>query len=234
MTNTPETLAAEFTARFDELIASLRVIGVNYVALLEPRFGRHEIGPFDHGDLTRMRDLSYMVLDSHEIANGAGVIFTPERIAVKEECIQWHVRGANGYEPYGFVFNENSPEYYDFLQLPWFSVPRDEGLPHLHGPYVDFLGVDEYTLTCSIPIEIGGRFAGVAASDLNFAKFEQVFLELARGIDEHVALVNLDGRIVCTTSSRFLPGEKVDKSIEHRVIDLEASFPTLRVVASPK
>lgn len=106
--------------------------------------------------------------------------------------------------------------------------------PHLHGPYVDFLGVDEYTLTCSIPIEIGGRFAGVAASDLNFAKFEQVFLELARGIDEHVALVNLDGRIVCTTSSRFLPGEKVDKSIEHRVIDLEASFPTLRVVASPK
>lgn len=234
MTSSPQQLATELAARFDRIFGSLGVLGVHTTALLEPRFGRHEIGPFDQGDITRMRDLAYAMLDSNPVVAGAGTIFDPARVAVADQCIQWHVRGKDGYEPYQFDFDPASPSYYDFLQLPWYSVPRDEHRAIVYGPYLDYLGVDEFILTCSIPLMFGGRFAGAATCDIGYSEFERTFLELARGIDAQLALVNLDGRICCTTSSRFLPGDEYVPANDITVIDLPTSVPTLRVISAPR
>lgn len=229
-----DRLAEHLAVRFDTLYGSLRVMAVNYAALLEPRFGAAELGPFDHGDIVRMRDLSYMVLDSHPKAFGAGVVFDLDRIAASDQTIQWHVRGDDGYEPYGFVFDGESSEFYDYIGLPWFDVPKRTGAAFLAGPYLDFLGVDEYILTATVPLVIGHRFAGTAASDIEVRALERIFLEKARGIDAHIALTNLEGRIVCTNSSRFLPGEAVDESAADVAFDLPSRTPTLRVVAKAR
>ncbi|NLT25361.1 MAG: hypothetical protein GXX90_01690 [Microbacteriaceae bacterium] len=229
-----DRLAEYLAGRFDKLYGSLRVMAVNYVALLEPRFGAAELGPFDHGDIVRMRDLSYMVLDSHPKTFGAGVVFDLDRIAASDQTIQWHVRGDDGYEPYGFVYDGDSPEFYDYIGLPWFDEPKRTGEPVLAGPYLDFLGVDEYILTASVPFEIGHRFAGTASSDIEVRTIERMFLEQARGIDADIALTNLEGRIVCTNSSRFLPGETVDESTVDLAFDLPTRSRTLRAVAAAR
>ena len=229
-----DTAARRLAERFDRLYGSLRVMGVNYVALLEPRFGAAQLGPFDHGDLVRMRDLSYMVLDSHPKAYGAGVVFDIDRIAASDQTIQWYVRGDDGYEPYGFVYDGDSPEFYDYMQLPWFTEPKRTGEAVLTGPYLDFLGVDEYILTASVPLVIGHRFAGTAASDIEVRSIERIFLDLVRGVPADIALTNLEGRIVCTNSSRFLPGEPVDESLADVAFDLPTRSRTLRVVAKAR
>lgn len=224
-----DRLVGTIAERYNRLLGSLRVIGISYVALLEPRFGAAELGPFDHGDLVRMRDLSYMVLDSHPEVQGAGIVFDVDRVAASDQTIQWHVRADGGYEPYGFVYDARSSEFYDFIQLPWFSVPQTEKRATLAGPYLDFLGVDEYIITLATPVIIGHRFAGTAAADLEVRAVERRFLELVRDIDADLALTNLEGRIICANSSRFLPGETVDEADVTRVVEVPTEVPMFRV-----
>ena len=229
-----DELARTIAVRYDRLLASLRVLGVNCTAMLEPLFGRGVIGPLDHGDLVRMRDLSYMVLDAHPEVYGSGVVFDVDRLAAVDQTIQWYVRGPNGYEPYGFVYDERSSEFYDYMRLPWYSVPKTENRPMLAGPYLDFLGVDEYIITVASPVLIGGRFGGTAAADLEVRHVERRFLELVRGIDAEVAMTNLEGRIICSNSSRALPGDRADEREASRIIDVPTEVPMMRLFIRPR
>lgn len=224
-------LARELAERLDALYATLRDVAAGHVELLEPRFGGGELGPFGGEELMRMRELCYGLLDARPDAAGAGVVFALDRIAARDQQIQWHVRGERGYEPYGFVNDADSAEFYDFLQLPWYAVPRATGQDVLAGPYLDFLGVDEYILTCSVPVRIGDRFAGTAAADVEVRTIERRFLELVRGIDADVALTSRDGRIVCANSPRLLPGDRAPEEPGMRALELATSVPTMRLVA---
>ena len=227
-----DEVARTWADAFDRLLAGLRDNGRSYVDLLEPRFGPGELGPFTDDERARMRDLSYRLLDDFPMVCGAGIIFDLDRIAATDETIQWHVRGPNGYEPYGFVYDGESSEFYDYMRLPWFAVPAREGRAAFAGPYLDFLGVDEYIVTLSTPVDVGGRFAGTTATDLEVSHVERAFLELVRGVDAHLALTNLDGRIICANSSRFLPGDRASVDASTWAVDVPTEVPMMRLIVS--
>lgn len=223
-------LAAELTRRFQRLYRTLESIGGHYVALLEPRFGSGELGPFTPEDLAQMRDLARAVLDCHPDVGGAGVVFDVDRIAANDQQLQWLVRGDHGYEPYGFVNDQGSPEFYDFMQLPWFAIPKSEKRAAFAGPILDFLGVDEFIITCSTPVIIGNRFAAAATVDLEVRAVERTFHRLARQLSDDVALTNSEGRIICASSPHFLPGDRVTDDPAQRIVPLSTQVRTMDLV----
>lgn len=62
---------------------------------------------------------------------------------------------------------------------PW-TLGYKSGHRAAAGPYVDYLCTDEYSLTLSAPVELAGRFVGVAAADVHLRHFEAAALPLLR------------------------------------------------------
>jgi hypothetical protein len=228
------SLSQSLAADFDDLYADLALMVEAVrptVAPAGPGGATAGVGPFDDDQLATMQDLAVGLLSRRTIADGAGFIFDPDRIAIAEQLIQWQVRSqAGGFEPYGFVYDADSTEYYDFMRLPWFETPRRTGEPTMAGPYLDYLGVDDYVLTATVPIVSGGAFVGVAGVDIQVSLLERVMLSRCRGLRVPVALVTSEDRIVCSNSAHYLPGDRLPHAPEagHRMV-LPTRVPTLAV-----
>lgn len=192
----------------------------------------HGVGPFDDDQLAAMQSRAVRLLSRRALADGAGYIFNPDSIAIAEQLIQWQVRSqAGGYEPYGFVYDEDSTEYYDFMRLPWFDAARRTGRATLAGPYLDYLGVDDYVLTATVPIVLsGGVFVGLAGADIQVGVLERIVLSRCRGLRIPVALVAAEDRIVCSNSAHYLPGDRLPAGGDTaRRVALPTRVPTLSV-----
>ncbi|MCP8465388.1 cache domain-containing protein [Pseudomonas sp. ZM23] len=63
--------------------------------------------------------------------------------------------------------------------MPWFARPRSTGRPSVVGPSVDLYGTDLYILVFFVPIQVDGRFIGVAGADIALHEFEAVLLRRA-------------------------------------------------------
>jgi hypothetical protein len=77
------------------------------------------------------------------------------------------------------------------------------------GPYVDYLGLDEYILTHTAPIQVGGSFVGVAGCDIRIRKLEEIFMPALRAIPGDAALLNESRRVVVGNSGAYLVGERL-------------------------
>ncbi|WP_166429889.1 cache domain-containing protein [Nesterenkonia sphaerica] len=219
-------LAADLDRLFDHLnrIASLVRQRLGAENAHERRWG-----PFQPDQLRMMEAEADQLLEQHPLVSGAGIIFDPDRIVSPEQLIPWRVRGERGApEAYGFDFDEHSRDYYDFLQLPWFAEPKSTGAPKLTTPYVDFLGVDEYILTAAVPFADEHGFVGVAGSDIEVNTLEKVMMRAAKTVSGRFVLLGAQGRIVCSTTARFLPGELLEQNTERgHHLELPTQVPTL-------
>ncbi|HEY4616203.1 MAG TPA: hypothetical protein VIG75_12140 [Citricoccus sp.] len=228
------SLSASLAADFDDLYADLDRMATAIRSAVVPEGSSalpDTVGPFDDEQLVAMREHAVGLLSRRAMADGAGFIFNADRIAVHEQLIQWQVRSQDGgFEPYGFVYDADSTEYYDFMRLPWFETPRRTGTPTLAGPYLDYLGVDEYVLTATVPMISGELFIGVSGADIQVSDLERIMLGRCRGLHIPVALVTAEDRIVCSTSAHYLPGDRLPETPEagHRVV-LPTRWPTLAV-----
>jgi hypothetical protein len=103
-----------------------------------------------------------------------------------------------------------SLDFYDYPASEWFDVPRRSGRRHVVGPYVDVHGTGRYLLTLTAPLLGGGEFLGVVGADVPVNRFENHLLR-ALGHGVHPVLVlNEEGRVVLSTSPRWLVGDLVD------------------------
>lgn len=198
--------------RFDAVFAELQSMAEQIAPLLVPEDaadGSSLLGPLSTDLLETIRERAVRLLKHHALVEGAGVIFDPHRIAISEQLIQWQVRREQGgYEPYGFVYDAESTEYYDFMRLPWFRVPQRTGAPTLTGPYLDYLGVDDYVLTGAVPVLAGGTFAGVTGVDIQVSALERTVIGVSRSLGVPLALVAAGDRIVCSNTAHYLPGDR--------------------------
>jgi hypothetical protein len=225
-----ESLAADFDDLYTDLERMAEAVR-SALAPTDPASTVHEVGPFSDEQLMVMHDHAVGLLSRRTMADGAGLIFNADRIAIAEQLIQWQVRSeTGGFEPYGFVYDEDSTEYYDFMRLPWFETPRLTGTPTLAGPYLDYLGVDDYVLTATVPIVSGAVFIGVAGADIQVSDLERIMLSRCRGLRVPVALVTAEDRIVCSNSAHYLPGDRLPQESEagQRMV-LPTRVPTLAV-----
>ncbi|MFF5204512.1 cache domain-containing protein [Streptosporangium sp. NPDC000396] len=156
-------------------------------------------------DLAALRPLLFPRLGG--LISGIGFIAEPGLLADAPWHLEWWQESASG-EPVRLLrdMNPASSAFYDYTHWDWFAGPRSGAEHTLTGPYVDFLCTDEYSLTLSVPVRRDGEFIGVAAADVLVRRFEVAVSPVLRGIQGPAFLVNAHGRVVASTTAKWLAG----------------------------
>lgn len=97
----------------------------------------------------------------------------------------------------------------DFRALEWYRIPATTRQTHVTGPYVDHLCTCDYILTLTMPVHDAGgeRMVGVIGADIAVRTLERALLGAFLDIDEPLALVNDQGRVVLSTEPALQVGQ---------------------------
>ncbi|MFI1953483.1 cache domain-containing protein [Streptomyces xinghaiensis] len=158
-------------------------------------------------DLAALRPGLHARLSRYDLISGAGFVAAPGLLSDVPACLEWWQTTADGaLRPLLLDLDPEHSAYYDYTHWDWFTLPRDTGQRAVAGPYVDYLCSDEYSLTLSAPVTVGGRFMGVAAADVYLRHFEAGVVPLLQCLPEPARLVNVRGRVAASTDPRHLAG----------------------------
>lgn len=164
-------------------------------------------------DLLDLSGISGSFLEKHTAAVGAGVIFAVASVSRAHGVLEWWLRDTEGgINKQEFVLAPDAANFYDYEQLPWFTIAARTGHITLVGPYVDYLGMGEYILTLTVPLYVNGAFVGVTGSDIRVKDFEGVLVPALRAVPADAALLNSQDRVIVGNSGRFLVGDRVKKT----------------------
>lgn len=161
------------------------------------------------------RDLSVLkakidalLLDKRACIYGTGVVVEPGELSDKQMFIEWwRLAGSEKTLPLKLNFNQASENFYNYQNMPWFSVPRSIGDRSVAGPYVDLYGSNMYILTFSLPIYFEGRFIGVVGADLPLHRFERVLIANLMRLPNETLLISADGRVVAANTANWVMGD---------------------------
>ncbi|MFH8735520.1 MULTISPECIES: cache domain-containing protein [unclassified Streptomyces] len=158
-------------------------------------------------DLTALRPGLHTRLDRYDLVSGIGFVAAPGLLDDVPAWLEWWQRTADGsVQRLLLDLDPQRSAYSDYTHWDWFTLPRDTGQRAVAGPYVDYLCSDEYSLTLSAPVTVGGRFMGVAAADVYLRRFESVVVPLLQRLPGPARLVNARGRVAASTDPRHLVG----------------------------
>src|SRR4051794_37158842 len=99
--------------------------------------------------------------DRTALVVGAGFIAAPGLLADAPRHLAWWLGkfntlgtapGAAAVRRLVSVDDPAAEDFHDYTFMEWWRVPVETGLPHLTGPYVDYLCTDDYTLTLTVPV----------------------------------------------------------------------------------
>jgi hypothetical protein len=158
-------------------------------------------------DLTAVESLARpAVSDPAGRIQGAGFVAAVDALADSRWWLEWFMLSNGSVERLLVDTDPRGENFYDYVSLPWYDIPRTTGRRHVTGPYVDYLCTDDYTLTFTVPVLVGDRFVGVAGADLRVFTFEKAVLPCLRATRHTVAIVNNQGRVVLSNSARHVSG----------------------------
>lgn len=159
-------------------------------------------------DLARLRPLITGHLERYaRLLAGTGVVVAPGVLVDAPAWLEWWRRTPGGDVVFLDVdLDPDSDDYYDFTDAPWFTGPERTGERAVVGPYVDHGGTDEYVVTLTAPLVVDGAFLGVVGADLRLRELERVLGPVLAGLAGPAALVNGDGRVMVSTTPRWLAG----------------------------
>lgn len=144
---------------------------------------------------------------------GAGFVAAPGALADAPYWLEWfttdHDVAEPTVEPLEAQTDPEADDFRDYTALAWFSAPRDDGEPHVTGPYVDYLCTDEYTLTFTQPVVVEGEFVGVVGADLFARSMEAAVLPAMGRLEAPSMLVNAAGRVVAACRTAWVTGDLV-------------------------
>lgn len=217
----PAVAALEsISAWFNEASASTYSMAAAVTELLT-----HDLAPgalVTKNDLVGLKDLASESLQRHPYAVGSGATFSSARMSEGQGILEWWAPGPNGAEKLVFDLDPRGERFYDYEHLPYFSDAERTGEITIWGPYVDYLGSDEYILTHTAPFTIHGEFAGVAGYDVTVRALEEIFLPALRSIPGHAALINSSDRVIIGNSGAYLVGERIKAApSESRIVPLD-------------
>lgn len=161
-------------------------------------------------DLLDLPDVSRSFLQGHLSAVGAGAIFAVASVSKAQGVLEWWLRDdAGAITKREFDLVPDTDGFYDYEQQPWFTIAARTGHMTLVGPYVDYLGMGEYILTLTVPLNVNGEFVGVTGSDIRVRDLEGALVPDLRALHTDAALLNSQDRVIAGNSGRFLVGDRV-------------------------
>lgn len=165
-------------------------------------------------------ELSREFLTVNTFAVGAGTFLAAESVEQGVPPVEWWSRKESGaIGRLNFDLTPGSNRYYDYEKLPFFSTAASTGEQTLWGPYIDYLGFEEYILTFAAPFSAHGNFMGVAGCDIRLTDLEPLIMPNLLLIPSDAALINASNRVILGNSGRYLVGERVksDAPNQHRL-----------------
>lgn len=166
--------------------------------------------PVDKAVLVGLEEFSREFLTRNTFAVGAGVFFATESVEEGSRAVEWWSRKKSGViDRLDCDLTPGSNRYYDYEKLPFFSTAAATGERTLWGPYVDYLGFEEYILTFAAPVSVHGKFMGVAGCDIRITDLEPLLMPNLLGIPSNAALVNASNRVILGNSGMYLVGERI-------------------------
>ena len=169
------------------------------------------------GDAPRRADLDIerrchaLLEDPGTPVAGAGIVMAPGVLADASYWLEWWTADSrSGATTIAKLAAETDPRaigFRDYTQLPWYVRPFETGGRHVTGPYVDYVCTDQYTLTFTQPLVVGGRFGGVVGADVLVAWFEEHVLDVMDGVGRTCVLVNSAGRVVTSSDPTWVTGD---------------------------
>ena len=164
----------------------------------------------DKAALVGLDESSRDFLTRNSFAVGAGAFFVAESVEEGSRVVEWWSRKESGaVGRLDFDLTPGSQRYYDYEKLPFFSTAAATGEQTIWGPYVDYLGFEEYILTFAAPFSVHGNYAGVAGCDIRIKDLEPLLMPNLRGIPSDAALVNASNRVILGNSGMYLVGERI-------------------------
>jgi len=140
------------------------------------------------------------------LITGAGFVAAPGLLSDAQWHLAWWLAGTRGIRRLAAIDDPSSEQFRDYTSLEWWRLPARTGVRHVTGPYVDYVCTDDYTVTITTPVAVGGRLLGVVGTDVLVDRLERELLPLMRASGEPIAIVNGLGRVVTATDSRLEPG----------------------------
>ncbi len=201
-----------------DVVAAVDLIGARVHRLLdglrEAVSARFEGGRAPTRADLRLTDLTSAMLSLPDLPLvGAGFVAAPGALADVTYWLEWLTTDPDAerptLEPLDAQTDPDADDFRDYTALAWFSGPRDDGLPHVTGPYVDYLCTDEYTLTFTQPVVVDGRFVGVVGADLYARSLEAAVLPVMGRLETASTLVNAAGRVVTSCRTGWVTGDLV-------------------------
>lgn len=216
---TPDTdvvqAATALTPWFSGVSAEIKDLSDGVSALLERRLGGK--ATVNRAALAGLDELSRGFLLRNSFAVGAGTFFASD--SVEEGCrpLDWWSRQQTGaIGRLNFDLTPGSHRYYDYEKLPFFSTAASTGEQTVWGPYIDYLGFEEYILTFSAPFSVHGKFMGVVGCDIRLRDLEPLIMPTLRLIHANAALINASNRVILGNSGTYLVGERIKSESPHQ------------------
>lgn len=168
------------------------------------------LGKVDRAALVGLGGVAREFLEKNTFAVGAGTFFAAEAVEHGGRAFEWWFRkDSGGMKRLDADRTPGSNRYYDYEKLPFFSTAAATGEQTSWGPYVDYLGVEEYILSFTAPFSVQGSFAGVAGCDIRIKDLDSLIMPTLRAISKDAALINARDRVILGNSGRYLVGERI-------------------------
>lgn len=203
--------ALAVTAYFSAVFGSLEGIAERVGVAFEHR------QPITATALTELVEpLAAATLAAHPVV-GAGFVANPGSLSDRDLYLAWWQ--GEEQQPLAERGVPIGHHVFDYTRHEWFQTPLATGARHVTGPYVDYVCTDEYVLTATLPVVVGGQMVGVAGADTRLDAFERLMREPLLGGGD-VVLVNGHDRCVVAADPLLRSGQKVDPTAYAAVLPL--------------
>lgn len=199
-----EELNQWFESRFDRLVN----LGTNFMSVLS-------IDDEQHLEITdasrrRMKPIATRYLADNSVVDGCGLIFAHSALGTENGHLEWWVReDESRFARYSFGVVPGADRYYDYEHHEWFTRAFHDGVPAIVGPYIDYLGVESYVMTLTVPAEFDGVRLGAVGNDIQLADLETALLPILIARNEPLAVLGMHGHVICSNTEQFLVGDHV-------------------------
>lgn len=182
----------------------------------------------------RMKAISTSFLAAHPVVDGCGLIFAHSALGTEDGRLEWWVREEESrFARYSFGVVPGADRYYDYEQQEWFLRAFFEGAQAAVGPYIDYLGVESYVVTCTVPAEVGGKRVGAVGNDIQLSDLETALVPILCACEHDVVILNRHGSVLVSNTAKYLPGELVAQLPEGtELVPLDPHLDSLQLLYS--
>lgn len=195
--------AERVRARVDRVLDDLGSAQAEVVRMLAP--ARR---PLRRADIAQVQPILLTVLEGHRgFVQGVGLALDDGHLGDASRWMEWW--RSEDDTPARFVRHQLDPEhnhFYDYVGKDWFARPRRTGRPAVTGPFVDFAGTDEHTITLAVPVVHDDGFVDVLGADVAVQGVERLLIESLRSRSPDAVLLDEHDRVVASTDARWWSG----------------------------